>query len=473
MFQSSQYQPLDSSQQEIRILWLLQSTKGFTSEPEIQAILTTVSLSQKPAYNALSYTWGAPGDPVHRIWLNGRHFEVRSNLHDCLMHLRKRGIGSKESGVPLWIDAVCINQNDVHEKNSQLRMMGDIYRHATSVISWLSSDDRLVKGIGAITEIAREWTRFREELRVATPDGPELADKQPVPHDRLQDWLRETGHIWQEEDARLSGMINLFHSNYWRRVWITQELLLADPDTHVYICGTASITEADLDKLADCILTVFGGEKIENVSDGVWTNITLGIRGELAMRAQLSGVQLGLVSLSLMFVLYISNTRGATDPRDVVYGLLHLIRDHGIVPDYRKAVWEVYAEWAAKVMLECRNMELLSYVTTEEERWSNVELDLPSWVPDICNYKGYRHIDWLKRGEEENMKGGHDGGFSVELLNNGRVLKVEGRRCDIVKKVTQLRSFAESKLQWEWDMVRFCMDYMVAQRENKNCCVES
>ena len=370
MSQSSQYQPLDSSQQEVRLFWLLPSTQDddSTPKPEIQAILTTVSLSQKPAYNALSYTWGAPDDPVHRISLNGLHFDVRSNLHGCLMHLQERGMGSKESGVPLWIDAICINQDDVLEKNSQLGMMGDIYRHATSVVSWLGADERLVKGLSTIAEIAREWRRFEKELRIAMPDGPEFVDiEDSVTRDRLQDWLRETEHIWDEEDAGLRGMISIFQSNYWRRIWITQELLLADPTTHVYICGTASITEADLDELADCILNVFGKEKIEGVSDGVWTNITLGVRGEVGVRAHLSTVQFGLISPSLMFVLYISNTRSATDPRDTVYGLLHLIPDHDIVPDYRKAVWEVYTEWAVKAMRQSGNMELLSYVQTAKE----------------------------------------------------------------------------------------------------------
>ncbi|KAK4141305.1 heterokaryon incompatibility protein-domain-containing protein [Dichotomopilus funicola] len=432
MSQDSQYQPLDSSQQEIRILWLLPRTKedDSTSVSEIQATLTTVSLSQKPAYNALSYTWGAPDDPVHRIRLNGRHFEVRSNLHDCLVHLRQSGIGSRESGVPLWIDAVCINQDDVPERNSQLPMMGDIYRRATSVISWLGSDDRLLKGTAALTEIVREWTRFKEGLRIITApdgsDGSELAARRPVSNDQLQDWLQ----------------------------------------THVCICGTASFAEADLDTLADCILTVFGEEKIDGVSDSIWTNVTLGIRGELGMRARLSAVQVGLAAPSLMFVLYISNTRASTDPRDVVYGLLHLIPDHGIVPGYRKAVWEVYADWAAKAMLQHGNMELLSYVTAKEECWTDVELDLPSWVPDTFNYKGYRQVEWLKRGGQENTEDGRDGGFSVELLKNGRVLKVDGRHRDTVRKVTQLRRFAESKQQWKLDMIRFCMDNLVAQRES-------
>lgn len=261
-------------------------------------------------------------------------------------------------------------------------------------------------------------------------------------------------------------MVYLFHSSYWKRVWIAQELLLADPETHVYVCGTASFTEAQLDALADCILVVSDGDKPEEVDDGVWVGITLGLRGELGQRAMLSAVQFGLVTPSLMFVLLVANTRSATDPRDVVYGLLHLIPGHGIVPDYRRAVWEVYAEWASQAMLEQGNLELLAYVTAKEEHRPHVELDLPSWVPDICNYKGYRGVvDWVRRGKGvEDTGGGADGNFAVELSQNGRVLGVEGRRGDTVMKVTQFRPILESHGEWRSDMVRFCIDYLAAQR---------
>ncbi|KAK3906661.1 heterokaryon incompatibility protein-domain-containing protein [Staphylotrichum tortipilum] len=477
MAHNHHYEPLDSSQQQIRVLWLLSATEtehDINPEPEIEATLTIVSLSDQPAYNALSYTWDSPDGPVHQIRLNGHPYAVRPNLHNCLVHLRKRGLGSEVSGIPLWIDALCISQDDVAEKTSQLRLMGDVYRRAASVISWLGSDDRLVQGMGAIVGIAREWARFRDKLKaVSTPgsenDGPsELGSPgQPVPDAVVHGWLRETEHLSREKDERRSGMVHLFQSEYWRRVWITQELLLADPDAHIYICGTASATEAELDRLTDCILTAFGGDKPEVVGVECWNQMALGVRGELAMRTQLSAIQLGQAAPSLMFVLYISNTRAATDPRDVVYGLLHLIPNHGIVPDYRKAVWEVYAEWAVAAMLEAGNMELLSHVATEQRRRSNIELDLPSWVPDICNYKGYRIVDWQKKSGSP--QGSPAGGFAVQVLNNGRVLKVEARRADTVKKVTRLRRFTEAREQWDWDMVRFCMDYMVEQQASGRC----
>jgi hypothetical protein len=326
-----------------------------------------------------------------------------------------------------------------------------------------------VQGIGAIIEIGREWTRFWAEA-LGTTDVPDWRVRLPevgpeLPRDRLPNWLRETGHIWQPGDARFGGMIHLFHSDYWKRVWITQELLLADPETHVYICGTASMTEADLDRLCGCILTVFEGDKIEGVDNQVWADISVGLLEELGVRNCLSVIQRGLAPPGLMFVLYISGTRSASDPRDAVYGLLSLISDHGIAPVYGKPVWEVYAEWAAKAMLESGSMDLLSYVTTKEERRTNLELDLPSWVPDICNYKGYRRLNWIKKEPLEITKGCHGGRFSVELCNNGRVLKAEGRRLDTVRKITQLPQRPDGK----WDMVRFCMDYMISQRQNGRC----
>jgi hypothetical protein len=41
--------------------------------------------------------------------------------------------------LPIWIDAICINQKDLNERLAQLKLMGDIYRDATASISWLGT----------------------------------------------------------------------------------------------------------------------------------------------------------------------------------------------------------------------------------------------------------------------------------------------------------------------------------------------
>lgn len=63
--------------------------------------------------------------------LNGQTKEIRSNLGEAIRHIR-----SDKFIVPLWIDAVSINQNDAIERGRQVRRMGEIYDHATLVYSW-------------------------------------------------------------------------------------------------------------------------------------------------------------------------------------------------------------------------------------------------------------------------------------------------------------------------------------------------
>ncbi|KUJ15839.1 uncharacterized protein LY89DRAFT_539710, partial [Mollisia scopiformis] len=93
--------------------------------------LIVCSLDEKPSYNALSYTWGGLGEPKF-ITLEGIAWEITANLEQALLHLRP---SNKE--LSLWVDAICINQNDDREKAYQVEMMGDVYRFATRVRAWI------------------------------------------------------------------------------------------------------------------------------------------------------------------------------------------------------------------------------------------------------------------------------------------------------------------------------------------------
>jgi hypothetical protein len=88
-----------------------------------------------PAYTALSYTWGNPGR--HKtIILDGIEVQVRENLWQALCHLR-----SPNTELHLWIDAICIDQEDVLERNQQVSRMGTIYGMAKEVVVWLGPEE--------------------------------------------------------------------------------------------------------------------------------------------------------------------------------------------------------------------------------------------------------------------------------------------------------------------------------------------
>jgi hypothetical protein len=123
--------PLEKYGDKIRILELDRAT---SAEIEISGSLTLSSLqhTQKP-FEALSYTWG-PSTTGERIRLApGCYLGITDNLAAALRLLRTQGYQHR-----IWVDALCINQSDIQEKNHQVRMMRRIYRTASEVITWIN-----------------------------------------------------------------------------------------------------------------------------------------------------------------------------------------------------------------------------------------------------------------------------------------------------------------------------------------------
>ena len=77
----------------------------------IKCVMKHANFSKEPAYEALSYVWG-PDDMTHTILINEHNVTVRQNLWDALQHLRLE----TETRV-LWIDATCIDQQNISERN--------------------------------------------------------------------------------------------------------------------------------------------------------------------------------------------------------------------------------------------------------------------------------------------------------------------------------------------------------------------
>ncbi|KAK0752907.1 heterokaryon incompatibility protein-domain-containing protein, partial [Schizothecium vesticola] len=135
------YPPLPPGKDAIRILNI--EPGDFYDDP-IVCTLTSVTFMSKPRYLALSYTWddafphnqSLPTNKsmtsVDPITINGQPFAIHHNLHLCLLHLR-----SKTAPLPLWVDAVCINQADADERNAQVALMSFIYPRAQAVVAWL------------------------------------------------------------------------------------------------------------------------------------------------------------------------------------------------------------------------------------------------------------------------------------------------------------------------------------------------
>jgi hypothetical protein len=170
------YTRLDLNIDCIRIL-ILSPAEDLTSE--IHCKLQHVTFAQKPKYEALSYTWGDETKNRHKISINGAEFEVVENLYNALRHLRD----TKEERT-LWVDAICINQADVLEKNRQIAIMPFIYMRAKMVLVWL----------GVPEEEKPEW------------DWDENFNR-----GGLMNFFR---------DADRPFLMSLCENMYWKRVWV-------------------------------------------------------------------------------------------------------------------------------------------------------------------------------------------------------------------------------------------------------------
>jgi hypothetical protein len=126
------YRALLPGPDSIRLLRL------YPSEDEnapIQCRLFNYSLQESGKrthpYDALSYVWGEP-DKTRPIFIKKHSLSVTLNLHEALLRLRHNSIERI-----IWVDAVCINQENIEEKEQQIRFMAKIYGQANRVVVWL------------------------------------------------------------------------------------------------------------------------------------------------------------------------------------------------------------------------------------------------------------------------------------------------------------------------------------------------
>lgn len=126
---------LTDARDQIRLLRL---QSGCDDDP-IACDYVVGSLSNPPRYIAVSYTWGDP-TPTHTTQIEGRDVKVHHNCYYALWQVRQ--VYSTPSDLQyFWIDALCIDQNDLQEKGLQVQEMGRIFNCATRVAASLGASD--------------------------------------------------------------------------------------------------------------------------------------------------------------------------------------------------------------------------------------------------------------------------------------------------------------------------------------------
>lgn len=197
---------------------LIEVSSDLSRDGEIQLQLFDSDLSEE--YTCLSYRWGQEneGGGPFPILVNDKILHVRRKLRDFLRIARKRYPRRR-----LWIDAICINQDDLPERNLQVRQMGEIYSGAQEVIAWLGDNPAAAAYIPRInSRIRHPYLHFPPTLFwfVLIMTCPCLPSCIWPPKGQVKTWEFESAI-----------------RPYWVRAWVTQEIALAK-HVRILVCET-------------------------------------------------------------------------------------------------------------------------------------------------------------------------------------------------------------------------------------------
>lgn len=190
-------------------------------------------------YVALSYAWG-PEEPTETIIVNDQPVEARSNLVAALEQFRTMDY-FKEGG-KIWIDALCIDQNNDSEKEVQIGMMGLIYNLAGNIIVWLGPEN---DQSNIVIDYLEKWSTYNrvEFVEMWDSSDPLAATSWRIMAQiQLQASCQRFVKLVFEDYGGLSDMEALwmyqfFDRPYWHRLWIIQELMMGRAGMPI-VCGS-------------------------------------------------------------------------------------------------------------------------------------------------------------------------------------------------------------------------------------------
>ncbi|KAF3024218.1 hypothetical protein E8E14_010916 [Neopestalotiopsis sp. 37M] len=197
------YRRLKIKESEFRLLIL----QPGSWDHELVCDLNIASHPKDEYFEALSYTWGDAGD-LRPITVNHECIGITTNLEIALRYLRKL-----DEPRVLWVDALCIDQEDTEEKSSQVQRMGEIFSSANSVLAWLGPPEpKSEEAMQAIEKIGFAL------LPILCADGGLAYCRGLSPVDLQKNMgLQLSAMNWDAIWA-------ICERPYWHRVWIIQEL---------------------------------------------------------------------------------------------------------------------------------------------------------------------------------------------------------------------------------------------------------
>jgi hypothetical protein len=292
------------------------------------------------------------------IQVDGEKFKTPGNAYHALRELRD----PVEPRV-LWIDAICIDQQNLEEKQQQILLMKDIYTRASRVVVWLAEprakSDLVVSLLDELNAQHDQGTHTFQSLLAI--HRPRLG---------LPEWI---------------ALRNFLDHPWWSRIWTLQEVVLA---SSIVVCfGKHTIPWERLLILAPTNSLLYETHEMFQVmgNESLHSDFAkpLGCGAIASIQWMRRGVQNG-VRYSLVELLGQCWERKATDPRDHIFGLFALASDIdelGFAPIYSGSVLEALTNTVKKLLLSYQADMLFSRAGRGFDRCRRLP-ELPSYVPD-------------------------------------------------------------------------------------------
>lgn len=333
------YTPL-SSPENTR---LIKIRPAWNQEDPIQFTLEEYPITSLPAYTAISYTWQGQ-KPSRPILCDAKVMLITPNAQDALRRLRPRTHTNERHY--LWLDAICIDQSSVSDKNNQVARMADIYRNARCVAAWLGQID--IQDVSARQNISQDnlskhWDSMHAIIRSRFRIMPAS--------------LRKAS---QELDLWDRAALEILTANeYWTRLWTVQEMAV-NPTCKIYIGQHRSIPAANMYRIP-----------LRHIGAAV---SHLGSRKSKQRPAE------NLIDTLLQ--------HNAGEPLDYIYGLRAVFPDvlGSIAVDYDRSANSLFADVAQRILL-AGGWKML-YIAHHGSKMN----DCPSWVPD---WSSPQKIEWM------------------------------------------------------------------------------
>jgi hypothetical protein len=382
---------------------------------------------------------------IHEINVDTCPFFVSENLYDALCNLSAIGI----TGF-IWVDAICIDQNNLHERSSQVLLMGDIYANAQGVIVWLGTD---AADLDDFLWLHRDFFRFLDLLEDWDP---------PTPFDL--DMLRSLGVSLRRRLEYWQSYGRFYRRHRWfSRAWVFQEAALARKIT---VHGARmTLNWEDMERLSDMFIYMPSWMELVYLRGRKRTTSGLDWIPKICITASTvrngGAFDTGLTRDNegsfiaqtpeehwysyVMFLLNQVRDSEASDLHDKIYGVLGIANRflpagtaNGITPDYSKSVEGLYTSVSLLLLKKLPTLAILSYLDDQDSR--NFP-SLPSWCPDfsrplsqlpliaMCGSDDYK----LFNASRLSWEALHKAGPPCQVLN--LTPSLTGKRLDTIEEI--------------------------------------